>query len=99
MRDDADYGGSVTNPIVSIVQCGARPSMNRRCASPETGLDMITATATMIIGRQAKHPQEIQLRQIYHFLVPDPAYGVGVAQALGIDLVEFIPNGPHNSKP
>ncbi len=44
-------------------------------------------------------PGTCQLRQIYHFLVPDPAYGVGVAQALGIDLVEFIPNGPHNSKP
>ena len=43
--------------------------------------------------------QEIQLRQICHFIVPDPAYGIGVDQALGIDLAQFMPNEAHNSKP
>ena len=38
-------------------------------------------------------PQEIQLRQICHFFRGDPAYGIGVAQALGMDLAEFMPNG------
>jgi hypothetical protein len=42
-------GALITNPIVSMVQCGARPSRNCRCASQETRPDMITATATMII--------------------------------------------------
>jgi len=38
-------------------------------------------------------PQEIQLRQIRRFFRADPAYGISVAQALGIDLTELIPNG------
>ena len=37
--------------------------------------------------------QEIQERQICRFFRADPAYGLGVAQALGIDLAEFTPNG------
>jgi len=36
-------------------------------------------------------PREIQLRQICHFFRADPAYGAGVAQALGIDLADFQP--------
>ena len=36
---------------------------------------------------------EIQLRQICHCFRADPAYGAGVARALGIDLAEFMPNG------
>jgi hypothetical protein len=38
-------------------------------------------------------PLEIQLRQIRRFFRPDPAYGISVAQALGIDLTELMPNG------
>jgi catalase len=37
--------------------------------------------------------QEIQVRQICHFFRADPAYGIGVAQALGIDLEQFMPEG------
>ena len=37
--------------------------------------------------------QEIQLRQICHFFRADPAYGIGVAQAFGIDLAASMPNG------
>jgi Catalase-related immune-responsive len=37
--------------------------------------------------------QEIQLCQICHFFRADPAYGIGVAKALGIDIDEFIPHG------
>ena len=36
-------------------------------------------------------PREIQLRQICHFFRADPAYGVGVAQALKINLAELMP--------
>jgi catalase len=36
-------------------------------------------------------PQEIQLRQIRRFFRADPAYGISVAQALGIDLTELMP--------
>ena len=35
-------------------------------------------------------PQEIQLRQICHFFRADPAYGMGVANALGLDIRDFI---------
>jgi catalase len=39
------------------------------------------------IGRHmATVPREIQLRQICHFFRADPAYGAGVARALGINL-------------
>ena len=38
-------------------------------------------------------PQEIQWRQICHFFRGDRACGIGVAQALGIDLAEFMPKG------
>ena len=38
-------------------------------------------------------PQEIQLRRIRRFFRADPAYGISVAQALGIDLTELMPNG------
>jgi catalase len=31
------------------------------------------------------------LRQICHFFRADPAYGIGVANALGIDIDQFIP--------
>ncbi len=43
----------------------------------------------LLFGNIARHmgsvPREIQLRQIGHFLKADPAYGAGVAKALGID--------------
>ena len=35
-------------------------------------------------------PQEIQLRQLCHFFRADPAYGFGVAKALGIELSEDV---------
>jgi catalase len=39
------------------------------------------------IGRHmAQVPREIQLRAICHFFRADPAYGIGVAKALGLDL-------------
>ena len=38
-------------------------------------------------------PLEIQLRQIRRFFHADPAYGISVAQAIGIDLIELMPNG------
>lgn len=37
--------------------------------------------------------RETQLQQICHFFRADPAYGLGVAQALGIDLHDFMPQG------
>ncbi|HEY0943998.1 MAG TPA: catalase [Opitutaceae bacterium] len=47
-----------------------------------------------LFGNIARHmagvPQEIQLRQICHFFRADPAYGLGVAQALGLDIREFV---------
>ncbi len=39
----------------------------------------------------ASVPEEIQLRQICHFFRADPAYGIGVAGALGIDIGKFMP--------
>ena len=56
-------------------------------------------TPSINFGNIARHmqagntPQEIQLRQICHCFRADPAYGIGVAQALGIDLAEVMPNG------
>lgn len=35
-------------------------------------------------------PQEIQMRAICHFFRADPAYGMGVAKALKLDLSEFM---------
>lgn len=46
-----------------------------------------------LFGNIARHmasvPREIQMRQICHFFRADPAYGAGVAKALGIDISEF----------
>lgn len=43
------------------------------------------------IGRHMKGvPPEIQMRQICHFFRADPAYGLGVAKALGLDISEFV---------
>ena len=43
-----------------------------------------------LFGNIARHmaevPREIQLRAICHFFRADPAYGIGVAKAIGIDL-------------
>jgi catalase len=48
-----------------------------------------------LFGNIARHmgavPREIQVRQICHFFRADPAYGVGVSKALGIDINEFLP--------
>jgi catalase len=50
-----------------------------------------------LFGNIARHMQagntshDIQLRQICHFFRADPAYGIGVARALGIDLENFVP--------
>jgi len=46
-----------------------------------------------IARHMAPVPQEIRLRQICHFFRADPAYGMGVAQVLGIDLGKFMPDG------
>ena len=42
--------------------------------------------------------QEIQLHQICHFFRADPAYGIGVANLLGIDVEQFIPRGAVQSE-
>jgi catalase len=42
--------------------------------------------------------QEIQVRQICHFFRADPAYGIGVAKVLGIDLEQFMPEGAVQSE-
>lgn len=48
-----------------------------------------------LFGNIARHmapvPKEIQLRQICHFFRADPAYGLGVAKALGIEMPELEP--------
>jgi catalase len=51
-----------------------------------------------IARHMAPVPEEIQLRQICHFFRADPAYGLGVAQALGLDLTEFMPIGAARSE-
>ncbi len=47
-----------------------------------------------LCGNIARHmtgvPREIQLRQICHFFRADPAYGMGVAKALNLDISEFM---------
>ncbi len=47
-----------------------------------------------LFGNIARHmtgvPREIQLRQICHFFRADPAYGLGVAKALNLDISEFV---------
>ena len=47
-----------------------------------------------LFGNIARHmasvPREIQLRQICHFFRTDPAYGLGVAKALNLDIGEFM---------
>jgi len=47
-----------------------------------------------LVGNIARHmtgvPREIQLRQICHFFRADPAYGLGVAKALNLDIGEFL---------
>ena len=48
-----------------------------------------------LFGNISRHmrtvPREIQMRQICHFFRADPAYGRGVAKALGIDINAFLP--------
>jgi catalase len=57
-----------------------------------------------LFGNIARHmqggntSQEIQVRQICHFFRADPAYGMGVANALGIDIEQFIPEGAARSE-
>ena len=53
----------------------------------------INSHQLMNMAKEQIPAQEIQLRQICHFFRADPAYGIGVAQALGMDLAEFMPNG------
>jgi catalase len=47
-----------------------------------------------LFGNIGRHmtgvPREIQLRQICHFFRADPAYGLGVAKFLNLDLSEFM---------
>lgn len=49
-----------------------------------------------LFGNIARHmqagntPREIQLRQLCHFFRADPAYGLGVAKALEIELREDV---------
>jgi catalase len=55
-----------------------------------------------LFGNIARHMQagntsrDIQLRQICHFFRADPAYGMGVARALGISLENFVPETAEN---
>jgi catalase len=54
-----------------------------------------------LFGNIARHMQagntshDIQLRQICHFFRADPAYGMGVARALGIDLENSVAENGH----
>jgi catalase len=63
----------------------AQPGALFRLMSPEQ--------QTRLFGNIARHmasvPRAIQLRQLCHFFRADPAYGLGVARALGIDLGDF----------
>jgi len=43
-----------------------------------------------IAGHMAPVKREIQLRQLRHFYLADPAYGEGVAKGLGIDIREAV---------
>jgi catalase len=43
-----------------------------------------------IARHMASVPRDIQLRQICHFFRADPAYGIGVARALNLDISEFM---------
>jgi catalase len=47
------------------------------------------------IGNIVRHiagvPQEIQFRAICHFFRADPAYGLGIAKALKLDISQFMP--------
>ncbi len=55
---------------------------------------MTAESQQRLFGNIARHmgsvPSEIQLRQICHFFRADPAYGLGVAKALGLDVAEFV---------
>jgi catalase len=57
---------------------------------------MTAAQRERLFGNIARHmtagntPEAIQLRQICHFFRADPAYGMGVARALGIELRENL---------
>jgi catalase len=48
-----------------------------------------------LIGNIVRHiagvPQEIQFRAICHFFRADPAYGLGIAKALKLDISQFMP--------
>ncbi|HYD82615.1 MAG TPA: catalase, partial [Opitutus sp.] len=54
-----------------------------------------------LFGNIARHmagvPREIQLRQICHFFRADPAYGLGVAKALNLDIAEFVAKASSSS--
>jgi catalase len=43
-----------------------------------------------LAAAMADVPEEIQRRQVAHFLRADPAYGAGVAERLGLDLVPAV---------
>ncbi len=55
-----------------------------------------------LFGNIGRHmgavPLEIQLRQLCHFFRADPAYGMGVARALGIDMAKHMPAGVNLAK-
>ena len=55
-------------------------------------LQYVLAAARNIGRHMTGVPKEIQLRQICHFFRADPAYGMGVAKALQLDLREFMPS-------
>ena len=48
-----------------------------------------------IARHMAAVPQEIQMRQVSHFFRADPNYGMGVANALGLDIREFAAAAGH----
>lgn len=39
-----------------------------------------------IVGAMQSVPQEIQIRQVQHFFMADPAYGGGMAKGLGLPM-------------
>jgi hypothetical protein len=59
---------------------------------------MIQTMHKFFACRAGNTSQEIQLREICHSFRADPSYGIGVANALGIDLDQFIPDGAVQSE-
>jgi catalase len=46
-----------------------------------------------IVGGLGQAPKRIQELQVTHFYKADPAYGIGVAKGLGLDINAILANG------